>query len=175
MIKKSVLGLLEKEPWLKPLIDLIKFKEISETKYACASVKIEYEVITITVNKRKFQSLFEEEKISVIAHEIGHILSGHLTERAYINADKFLLGLAQDAAINDGLARNYTLPKWFVTPKSLSLESGKSTEQYLAELERIGRKRLSKRFTIPDTESHEHSVSKNTRLIKSIIGKMNLC
>jgi hypothetical protein len=164
---------MEREPYLKEIVSAVRIKEIEIDNFACAAITLDNETATILIHKRKFNSLFSEEKLSVLAHEFGHLALGHLSARAYPETDRYIASLAQDLPLNEGLSATYQLPSWFVTAEKLGLPPGLSTAQYIPLLSSIGAKRLSKIVKIPNV-SVTIDVVKNQKIVKSIVDKVKI-
>lgn len=169
MITHKLLELITKrESNLKSIIDKTKIIEVDDSTFSCAAIYIDSKDLTLAINKLKFNRLTTEEKMSVVAHEFGHVTLGHLSTRFFPDEDRFLVGLAQDVALNDGLSPAYRLPVWFVTPKKLGVPKGLSTQQYLSLFKSMKRDDLTKIVHIPSYQIKSDQVQ-NQKTIKKII------
>ena len=165
--------LAKREPHIRGIIDELKVNQIDDSNFSCAAISIANNSITLYINKRKFNALFSEEKLAVLAHEIGHLTLGHLSSRTHSDHDRFIVGLAQDLSLNYGLSTTYKLPEWFVTADKLSLPENLSTSQYIPLLIGLGKRKLAKKVKIPDLNI-EFSSAQNKKTIKSIVDKIKV-
>jgi hypothetical protein len=172
-IEKLISSLAEREPHLKNALSELSISQIDDRDFACAAISIAEDRVTLILNKRKFDTLFSEEKIAVLAHEFGHMALGHLSNRSFPEHNRFIVSLAQDLPLNAGLAQAYKLPEWFVTANKLGLPEGLSTSQYIPILDSIGVKKLSKLVKIPSIEL-DINIKKNQMVVKSVVDKIRL-
>jgi predicted metal-dependent peptidase len=173
IISNAIETVLRKEPHLKPIIDKTNIKEIDDDKFSCAAIYVDSNGISLIINKRKLLRLTKEERASVLAHEYGHVTLGHLTLRDFHAEDRFMVCLAQDIALNDGLSETFRLPVWFATPRSLGLPRGLATSQYLSILKSMNRKDLSKMVKIPEYQI-EYDRVQNRKYIKGLIDEIQI-
>jgi len=165
--------LTKREPILQKIIEKTELREIDDANAACASISIADNKLAITINHHKFKRLFSEEKIAVLAHEYGHGVLGHLSSRTFPTEDRFVVCLAQDLALNEGLLPSYKLPAWFVTARSLGLPAKMSASQYIAELQKINQKKLRRTIIIPDMEVRSNPAT-NRKIVKAIIDQITI-
>jgi predicted metal-dependent peptidase len=165
------MSLIEKEPSLEKIIHELELSLIDDPLFACAAISIKDGNVVLTINQRKFDLLTQDEMVAVMAHEIGHLILGHLSHRTIHANDRFIISLAQDLALNSGLEQSYTLPKWFVTAEKLKLPPMLSTEQYIELLSLDNQYELKKIVKIPDIIMNSDHVS-NKKILKSLIDKV---
>lgn len=165
--------LADREPHIKTLIDEIDIKRVEDKDFACAAISVADCNVILYINEKKFNLLFSDEKLAVLAHEIGHLALGHLSQRSFPEEDRFIVSLAQDISLNCGIKTSYKLPEWFVTAEKLGLPPNRSTSQYIPILTKIGKHNLMKLVKIPDI-SVKSNATQNKRLIKSIVDKIRV-
>lgn len=124
-IAQAVKKLLVKEPFYGLfLLSLNKFFSDS-IDTACVSrngINVE-----LQINEKFWNSLSDLEEISVLEHEVSHILHGHLTNNWSDFKNENHLNIAQDAEINCYIKN---LPEGCVLPSNFGLDPEKGTRYY---------------------------------------------
>ena len=111
IVKEPLLGLLAKRTWIysDPSLD-----HVAST-----------DGLRIYVNPERFSKLPDSVKLAVLAHEVMHIILKHVTRAKYVRKmfpelNVYDINIVADAKANQYLLEAFTVPPYFITPKSLA-------------------------------------------------------
>lgn len=144
-LSKAIVRLFDQERFYAELVlqmDRVISKRV-HTAGVCVKDRIE-----LHINPEFFDSIPEKEQVAVLKHECAHIFNDHIARMkiyapdvyspdkdvadAVINrARHYLLNIAADCAINDGIP---DIPEFAVRPAKYNLESGHTAEWYADQL-----------------------------------------
>jgi len=111
IVKEPLIGLLAKRTWIYS----------DESLEHVAST----DGLRIYINPKLFSKLPDSVKLSVLAHEIMHIVLKHVTRAKYVRKmfpelNVYDINIVADAKANQYLLEAFTIPPYFITPKSLA-------------------------------------------------------
>jgi len=111
IVKEPLIGLLAKRTWIysDPSLD-----HVAST-----------DGLRIYVNPERFSKLPDSVKLSVLAHEVMHIILKHVTRARYVrklfpDLNVYDINIVADAKANQYLLESFTIPPYFITPKALA-------------------------------------------------------
>lgn len=110
-VKEPLLGLLAKRTWIYSDEGL---EHVAST-----------DGLRIYINPKLFSKLPDSVKLSVLAHEIMHIILKHVTRARYVrklfpDLNIYDVNIVADAKANQYLLEDFAVPPYFITPKSLA-------------------------------------------------------
>ena len=127
--------LLIKEPFYG--LFLLNINKRYSDRIETAAVAVEGINPVLLINKDFWKGLPEEMAISVLKHEVSHLMFGHLTEAwAYLRKENMeLLNVACDNEVNSYIPALQTDP--YCYPASYGMENGKGTLFYYDKLRQM--------------------------------------
>ena len=127
--------LLIKEPFYG--LFLLNINKRYSEKIETAAVAVEGINPVLLINKDFWKGLPEDMAISVLKHEVSHLMFGHLTEAwAYLRKENMqLLNVAADCEVNSYISNLQNDP--YCYPARYGMENGKGTLFYYDKLRQM--------------------------------------